>query len=237
MGFFDFLLSEEKKITKNRLRLTSKDSQAEDREAAAVWLAENGSPKALLALLSRFDMKLEHQLNDKGEKERVYGLVIGVGEPAVKPLRSWLKQCKQIQVPLKLYEALTDASTALDMVVKLLEVELARDDFKPEKKHALLVWLAERRDPRAFDAAAPFLGDFDENVRCTAVEVLVHQGDARAREPLERALARPDEDSGRLRHRIAEVFAQRRWELDDPDAVSAALPGGFAVKDGRIVAG
>jgi hypothetical protein len=235
MGFFDIFLSEEKKIGKNRLRLTSKDSQAEDREAAARWLADNKSPHALLALLSRFDMKLEHQLNDKAEKELVYGLLVAIGEPVQKPLRSWLKQCRHVSVPLKLLEELTDGPTAVQQVYKLLEAELARDDFKPEKKHALLVWLAERRDAGAIDAAAPFLGDFDENVRCTALEVLIHQGDDRAAPHLERAMLRPDEDSTRVKHRVAEIFAARRWVLSAPDAIAATLPKGFAVREGRVV--
>lgn len=236
MGFFDIFLSEEKKIAKNRLRLTSRDAQAEDREAAARWLAENGTPHALLALLSRFDMKLEHQLNDKGEKEFVFGLLTGVGEPAVKPLRSWLKQCKQVGFPLKLHEALTDGQATIEIVYKLLAAELARDDFKPEKKHALLVWLAERRDPGAVDAVLPFLADFDENVRCTAIEVLAHQNDDRIAGPLEDALVRDGEDSNRLRHRVADLFAQRRWPVQRDEAVAAVLPPGYSVRDGRVVA-
>ena len=82
MAFWDIFLSEEKKIAKNRRRRTSKDRQPEDREAAARWLADNGSPKALLALLSRFDMKLEHQLNDKAETDVVYGICVRLGDAA-----------------------------------------------------------------------------------------------------------------------------------------------------------
>ncbi|MEZ4322645.1 MAG: HEAT repeat domain-containing protein [Myxococcota bacterium] len=234
MSFFDFFLSEEKKITKNRHRLTSRDAQAEDREAAARWLASNGSPKALLALLSRFDMKLEHQLNDKGEKEFVYGLLHGLGEAAVKPVRSWLKQCRQVSVPLKLHAELTDTESTIKLVYKLLAAELARDDFKPEKKNALLVWLAEHRHEGAIEAAAPFLDDFDENVRCTAVEVLLTQQDDAAAEILERRASNPDEDSNRLRHRVAEVFSSRGWPVVDGEAFGKALPDGYSVVEGRV---
>jgi HEAT repeat protein len=236
MGFFDVFLSEEKKIAKNRRRLTSRDSQPEDREAAARWLAANGSPKALLALVSRFDMKLEHQLNDKAERDVVIAIVLQLGDAAVKPLRSWLKQCRSVSVPLRLLEELTDEASTITFVYKLLERELAREDFKPEKKHALLTWLGDRRHEGAVAAAAPFIDDFDENVRCVAAEVLIAQEDPAVAEILEARIANEEEDSNRLRHRVAEVFAARRWPLTDPSRMAGALPDGYQVSDGFVVA-
>ncbi len=235
MSFFDFFLSEEKKITKNRHRLTSRDSQPEDRETAARWLAENGKPKAILALLSRFDMKLDHQLHDKGEKEFVSSIVLELGDDAIKPLRSWLKQCKQVGIPLQLLSDLSDEETTMQTVYKLLAAELARDDFKPVKKNALLVWLTDHQHPGAIEAAAPFLDDFDENVRCSAAEVLIVQQDPAAAEILATRFTNEEEDSNRLRHRIAEIFAARRWEVPDPEAFEAHLPDGYAMRDGRVV--
>lgn len=237
MAFLDMFLSEEKKIQKNRRRLTSKDSQPEERETAARWLADNGTPRALMALLSRFDMRLDQSLHDKSEKEFTYALLASLGDAVVKPARSWLKQAKSVSIPLRLLEELTDERTALDTVYKLLAAEFARDDFKPVKKHALLVWLAERADGGAFDAAAPFMADFDENVRCTAAEVMIFQNDDRAAAILETAITKEDEDSNRLRHRFAEIFAGRRWPVSDTEAVSKVLPDGFAIREGRVVAG
>src|SRR5688500_14555006 len=98
--FFDFLLSEEKRIAKQQRTITNRDVQPEDREKAARWLADNGSPKALVALLTRFDMQLENGLKDKNEKEFVYSLLLGFGDAAVKPLERHLEKCRQIAVPL-----------------------------------------------------------------------------------------------------------------------------------------
>ena len=234
MAFLDIFLSEEKKIQKNRQRLTSKDAQAEDREAAARWLADNKSDKALLALLSRFDIRLDHQMNDKAEKEFLYTLAAGVGEPMLKPLRSWLKQCKLVSIPLKLYEELAGHERTVQAVFKLLRALMVRDDFKPQKKHTLLVWLAEHQVDGALEAATAFIGDFDEDVRCAAVEVLIKQG-VDVAEILERVMTKNTEDSNRLRHRIAEVFTSRGWKVGDPDAFQAVLPDGYAVRDSRVV--
>lgn len=235
MGFFDIFLSEEKKIAKNRRRLTSKDSQPEDREAAARWLANNGTPKALLALMSRLDMKLEHQLNDKAERDVLSAIILQLGDAAVKPLRSWLKQCRSVSVPLRLMEQLTDDATTIALVYKLLAAELARDDFKPEKKYALLSWLGDRKDPGAFDAALPFLDDFDENVRCMAAEVLIAQQNDAVAERFEARITNEDEDSNRLKHRVAEIFVSRRYKVANEEALKAALPDAYKISNGFVV--
>jgi hypothetical protein len=237
VGLFDFFQSEEKLIQKHHRRLTDRDATPEDREASAHWLTQNGKPQALLALLARFDLKLDHQLKDKGEKDQIFSLALGVGQPVHEPLRTWLGQCRHLAQPLQLYRELAGATATIDLALQLLERERAKDDFKPDRKKALLVWLAENRDPRLVQAAAPFLNDFDEYVRYAAVEVLVAQEAEAAREPLLARLMNPDEDSNRLRARVAEVFVQRRWPLGEAAAALAdRLPGGYALRDGRLVA-
>lgn len=236
MGFFDAFLNEEARIQKNQRTITNRDVQPEDRDAAARWLAANGKPKALVALLTRFDMNLENQLKDKNEKEVVYGLLEAAGAASIRPIERHLEKCRQIAIPLKLYVALQGDTAAVEKVVQLLEAERAKDDFKPQKKVDLLVWLVERRHSHAITAAAPFLEDFDENVRYAAMEVMAAQQDDAARIPLEHVLRNKAEESNRLRIRVAELFVQRRWPIADTDAVIAGAPTGYAVRDGRLTA-
>ncbi|MEQ1504915.1 MAG: hypothetical protein ABMB14_21970 [Myxococcota bacterium] len=233
MGIFDVFLSEEKRIQKNQRTLTNRDVQAEDREGAARWLADNGTPKALVALLTRFDMNLENQLKDKSEKDFAYGLLKGMGEPVIRPLERHLEKCRQIAAPLRMYLELKGEEPAILKVYELLETERKKDDFKPQKKMDLLVWLAERKHPGAIEAATLQLTDFDEGVRYSASEVIIAQGDEAGREPLAAVLRNPQEDSNRLKVRLAGVFAQRRWSLDDEAA--GHLPVGFSVREGRVV--
>lgn len=236
MGLLDFFLSDDKKIAKHQRRLTNRDAQPEDREASARWLVDHGSPAALLALLTRFDISLTHQMNDKAERDVVFGLAAEKGEAILKPLRQWLKRGRQFAMPLRLYQELTSAEDALVAVFEVLAYEREKDDFKPEKKRDLLIWLAQHRDPRVIDAASPFLADFDESVRYGAAEAMIAQGSEAARGPLLARMVHADEDSNRLRHRIAEVFAQRRWSVDEVDQAKLHVPESFAVRDGRIVA-
>lgn len=236
MGIFDVFLSEESRIQKNQRTLTNRDVQAEDREGAARWLADNRTPKALVALLTRFDMNLENQLKDKAEKDLVYALLLDLGDATVRPLERHLTMCKQIAHPIRMYVEMRGEQAATEKVFEILEHERNKDDFKPQKKVDMLVWLAERRHPGAIAAAIPMLEDFDEGVRYAAAEVILAQQDDAGRQPLEQVLKNAQEDSNRLRMRLAGVFATRRWPVDEPEVVGKYLPGGFTVRDARIVA-
>lgn len=233
MGLFDFLTAEGR--FKNHVRrVANRDAQPEDREASVRWLSKDGSAKALVALLSRFDINITSHLKDVAERDFTYQVLLNHRADLAEPLRHWLRQCKQFPRPLKLLEETEGEQAAIAMVFELLAVEAQRSALYPEKKRDLLVWLAERRHPGAFDAALPFLADFDENVRYAAIEVMLHQQDERARLPLLQALARPEEDSNRVRHQICEAAHQRRWSVADVD-LTGRLPAGFAVEDGRIL--
>jgi hypothetical protein len=238
MGLFDFFLSEEAQIKKNIARLTNRDSQPDDRDASAKWLAERNSPLALLGLLQRFDLALEHQLKDQAEKELVFDLLVAKGAQVLDPVRVWLRQCKSFAMPLRLLGEVGGREAAVEMGYELLKIELQKDDFKPVKKKALLVWLAEQRHAGASAAAAPFLADFDEGVRYSAVEVIAAQSGDEGRAALLELLAGTKEESNRVRVRVASVFVQRGWRVDDAGAgLVSVLPAEFKVRDGRIVRG
>jgi hypothetical protein len=236
MGFFDMFLSEEGRIQKNQRTITNRDVQPEDRDAAAQWLGSNGSPKALVALLTRFDMNLENQLKDKKEKEVVYSLLQKAGDATIRPLERHLERCRQVAIPLRLHVELKGEQAAVTKVLSILELERAKDDFKPQKKVDLLVWLVDRRHPHAIEAVTPLLEDFDENVRYAAMEVIAAQQDDAGRFPLETVLRNQAEESNRLRIRVAELFVQRRWPIADAAAVEAGMPPGYRIVDGRLTA-
>lgn len=235
----NFLLSEDRRIQKEQRRVTNRDLQPEDREAAYKWLADNGSGKALVALLTRFDMKLEHQMKDGDEKEYVFGLLLAHGpEKVERPVRAHLRRCRTIAMPLRLLSELKGDREAVEMAFELLDAERERDDFKPEKKIDLLVWLVDHKHERAVEVVSPFLRDFDEGVRFAAAEVLIGQGrDDQVRPLLEAVIANPKEESNRLRVRLYELFLKRGWKLDQPDQVAEGLASGWQVVDGRITRG
>ncbi len=233
MGLFDFWMSEDQRIARQQRILADRNQQAEDREKAARALADMKSPKAVVALLTRFDVSLENGLKDKAEKEFLYDLLKARGDDVLRPLDRHLEKCRSIALPLRLYVELKGEAGAIEKLFQVLEHERAKDDFHAQKKLDILVWLAERRHPGAIAAATPFLEDFDEGVRYAAAEVIANQQDDAGRAPLDKAICNPSEDSNRLKVRLADIFAQRRWPVSDP----AKLPAGYSLRDGRVIAG
>ncbi len=241
MGMFDFVTlsfgSKKKQLVLHAKRIKTKDAQQEDRQASAIWLAQEGSPEAIVGMLGRFEMTYEHLMKDAAEKDDVAELVVHLGQDAVRPLESHLGRCKNFARPLALYEQLTDQESAMGIVIELLNKE-AGSELRPEKKLHLLVKLAEYSHTEAVEAALPFLSDFDEGVRYTAAEVLINQTETdQIRNKLLGALANPSEDSTRFRGRLGEVAAARRWALGAHEEALASAPlTGFSIQSGRLVA-
>ena len=240
MGLFDFITggSIEKQIGKHAARLKKKDAQQEDRIASAYWLAEQGTVESIMGLLGRFEMTYEHQMKDASEKEVVSRLVRELGETAVPSIEHFLRKSRQFARPLALYQEIVGPERTLDILFELLEAEAKKSELKPEKKRALLIKLAEFTDDRIEAATLPFLEDFDEGVRFGAIEVLIAQGETDAiREGLLKVLGDPEEESNRVRVRVAEIAAGRSWPLGDALAfVTENPPSGWGVARGRMVA-
>lgn len=237
MGMFDFLMSPEKRLARHIRRLTNRDAQPEDRQASAEWLAGQGTPQAILGLLSRFDMKLDHDLKNTTEIEGMIALVVSLGSDAVEPLKAWLRQCKAVTQPLEILVRLEGERSGIEACYDILRREReAGNDFKPAKKRAVLIWLAERRVDDIVEHAAPFLTDFDEGVRYAAAEAIAASADDGGRLPLLQALAEPDEESNRFRARICDVFIQRGWSVaEQAETLPELLPSSYKVRGERLV--
>ena len=233
MGLFD-LFTHEGRLKRHALRVANRDAQPEDREASWRWLADDASPRAVYALLTRFDLSLSQQLKDQAEKDEVFRLLVGLGTRVEEPLRQWLPRAKNFALGLRLMTATQGAAAALTAAKELLGAEAKASAFHPEKKKALLIWLSDKSDPGIAELVMPLLADFDEDVRYAAVDLLAKQADERVAAALLEAWLRKDEDSQRVRHRRAEADAERAWALGGREP-GTRLPRGFEVQDDRIV--
>lgn len=233
MSLLDYF-TKEGRLKRHCRRMADRDTPPEDRDASAYWLFEEGSPKAIMGLISRFDLSITQQIKDHNEKEFVYEMLVRKGDETIVPLEAWLRQCKQFAWPIKLLEQLKGEEAAIQMVYWLLDQEYAKDGFQPEKKKELLKWLTDRTHAGTFDSAVRFVTDFDEDVRYAAAEVLLAPGTDNAREPLLAALANRDDDSNRLKVRLCDAFRSRGWSVAGAD-LEGCLPPGYAVEGNRIV--
>ncbi len=237
MGFLDIIFgSPAKQLERQCKRVQNINAQPEDREAAALFLAEDGTEMAIYGLLGRFDVRIENAMKDRNEKAFIFELLVALGEPVLEPAILFCKRCKNIANPLRLIEALGGTEPLLATALGMLDEEAEKEDYKPDRKRHLLVLLADQRDERIPDSAARFLDDFDEGVRYAAAQAVISQETEQASDKLLATLANPTEESNRLRVRIAEVVAARRWPLDPHvQALTDNPPHGFAVKGRYLV--
>lgn len=234
MGFLDFFRTgEAAQLKRHAKRLSNLNAQKEDRTASAYWLAENGSEEAIIAMLNRFNMTYEHRMKDTEEKQLVYDLLLGIGATVTKPVRQWVGQNPNFAFPLRLIDHFEGQDAAVGVLLDMLGREI--DPFKPEKKRQILIRLAEYRDPRIIERVPACLGDFDGDIRYAAAEALIAQETDSVRIDLARALANDQEDSNRLRDRIATIFVQRNWALGDfTEDIERNPPYGWSVTAGRL---
>lgn len=234
MGFFDFLTGGgESQVKRHAKTMMNRDAQVEERQRSAEWLFENATDEAILGLCNRFKFTTENHMKDVDEKELVYGYLVDLGPKAVGPVRDFMLRNAQFQYPLRVVEHFEGKEKAVDVLIEMLAKE--KDPFKPEKKRQILLRLADFNDPRARDAIAGELRDFDEGIRYAAAEALIGIDDPLVKEPLAQALAKSGEESNRLRVRIAEAFHQRNWPLGEhAAAVAQRPPTGFVVQGDRI---
>jgi len=235
MGFFDFLTGgEEGQMKRHAKRVKDLNAQLEDRQLSAHWLAEQGSEEAIFGLLGRFSVSYEQRMKDADEKRYLSELLLDMGDDVVEPIRKWSLKNQNFALPLATVGTLRGDSAVVDILMEMLGRET--DPFKPEKKRQILIMLAQHHDPRICERVPPCLMDFDEGIRYAAAEALLAQDTDDVIDDLGTALANRQEESNRLRVRIAEAFQQRGWVLGAHlEAVAERPPVGWRVKGDRLL--
>lgn len=233
MAWYDFFTPNS--IPKHARRVQDRDLQADDRMQSLRWLADQKSPEALYALCKRFDLQLDHQLKDRGEKDAVIDMLVDAGPLSVEAARTHALHSANFQNSVRVIERMEGPAAATAVLLELLSHERVENEFHPEKKRTLLLTLAERQDPRIVEGARRFLVDFDEGVRHAAIEAMVAQPGDEPREALLLALSNPKEESTRVRGRLAEIFATRQWPVGDDPWLLDHLPGGYFLVNGLLV--
>lgn len=233
MGIFDFLFSgsKESQFKRHAKRIANLNAQAEDREASAEWLAQEGSPQAIAALLKRFNINYEQRMKDVKEKDRIYKLLESLGNKVVEPSKEWMKKNPNFAYPIKLVLKFEGEEATILFLLELLSLE--NDDFSSAKKLQLLSHLQNYTHEEIAKQLPSYLNDFNEDVRFATIEALAAQKDPSTREALIQQMSK--EASNRLRHRIASLFSQENWSVSPhEELVSSKIPVGF-VLDGAFL--
>ena len=213
----------------------SKRAQAYDRQEAIAELCKMQSADAVEALLNRFTFATDPSITDQEEKEACFEGIIAAGREALEPVRAFAAKAESVALPMRVLKELLSEEELVDELL----VWLKRWDTEYAKfidpKLQMLQMLEEYSHPEIREAVEPFLQDANEPARFYAVAATIKQKDAAAVPPLLTLLL--DEESVRVRAKIADGFAALRWEVPEEqrDAVRKVLPPAYSVDgEGQI---
>jgi HEAT repeat protein len=237
------LFSKDRALKRAMDKVANKLAQSVDRFAAMEKLGKEGSEESLYALCRRFSFKYDKTIEDQTEKQWVVETLVSRGPAALPAVRRYMKEAKTLHYPLIVVGRVADLTAGLEIVDELLASEPPGYTRDPERRTDVIAWLGEWDEvaPEAVcKRVIPYLADFDENVRYKAVDCIALKPHQSAAEPVVTALVRPDEESRRLRVRMAEVLAENSWDLGPHKSDVAALlePGqalsGFKMHRDRL---
>jgi HEAT repeat protein len=191
--------------------------------------------------MKRFGMKYDKTIEDEQEKEWAFEVLVEKGAKVLPALKRYLDSAESISWPLRLLEkVVATKDEQIDVVAAVLERHEPGYERDPTKKVQLLTHIGAFKHARVAPLATPYLADMDEGVRYAAVEALLRQADEpNCRAPLVDQFVSPNEESLRLRIRIADGFAELGWPVGDQRAeIEKRLPDAFQIEgraaDARI---
>ena len=241
MGLFDLFKAGDKKgapkanpAAKWADRL-EKRAQNYDRQEAINALSEMGTSEAVEVLLKRFTFHMDPSITDQEEKDAAFRGILKAGRAAVAPVRAFAAKAESLAWPMKIMDELLDEPEYVEELLKWLERWDTEYAKFVDPKVQILTTLEEHKHPRIREEVERFLEDVNEPARFHAVSTLVAQEDAAAAPALARLLG--DEESLRVRTRIAEGLATRGWTVpeDEREAARKGLPPAYAIDaSGRV---
>ncbi len=223
MGLFDLLSKDGRArsaLDRSIKKVNDKWAQSADRFTAMEKLKEIGTEEAYDGLLKRFSYVYDKTIEDEQEKQWIETTLVGLGDRALPSVRKYILNGETVAWALRILGQIATPERALEIIDELIEREEPGYTRHPQKKIQFITWLGDWKGAKPADVArriVPYLADFDGDVRFAAVEALAHQqaDEADARGPLLDALNRPEEESRRIKVRIAEVLADLGWRVDD----------------------
>lgn len=230
MGLKDLFSAEGRqqwKLGRLRKKLTQRFGQPEDRERAALQLADIGTDDAVRILLQRFTFTTEKATADQDEKHLIVELLEDIGEKAAPVVREYIEKQIEVAWAVRALRKMQSSEEVNGFIFDYLDGATSEDE-EPRKLAEMIKALRKVQDARTVKVVAPLLEDYDDEVRFAAIETLQDAGQAEAREPMLERLVSDEEDSMRVKLRILEALESNGWEVKGyRKAVEEMLPEGW----------
>ena len=247
MGLFDFLgkrkeqsadggkAASDREMARFERLVSSKMTQNLDRQDAIRVLGEMGTARAARVLLKRFNWSMEPSITDQEEKEAAAAGIAAAGDAALEPIRQYCQKAESLHWPLRVLKDIVPEDALVDELLAVLDQFDTEYMRNPEPKIQLIERLETYPTEDVRIAVEPFIGDVNESVRFTAVGSVLAIGNAESAAALIAALE--DEESLRIKNKIAQGLAERKWPVpaELTGTCEGSLPDGFQLRDGRVV--
>lgn len=259
------LFSKERALQKTIEKATNKLAQQQDRWGALERLREEGSEEALFGLTKRWGVTSLKGVEDEVEKNWVVDVLVERGnaypaavdgqtteqrdagrkenqERVTAALVRFIKSSTELSLsyPLRVLEKVADHDKVIPIVDDIFKSEPPGYARFPDRRIDLIKWFSEwtgASEDEVIPRVTPYLKDFDENVRFTAIDGLSHHSTDKIAALLIEAILRPEEESGRIRRTIVEVLERKKVPLGARAQEVAALLKGPLAEDFKIEAG
>ena len=244
MGLFDLFKGSPKADGKPRSKGNAaakwadrieKRAQNYDRQEAIQALSDMQTAEAVTALLRRFTFHMDPSITDQEEKDAAFRGIVRAGKAAIEPVRGFAARAESLAWPMKITKALVEEGEYVEELLRWLskwDTEYAKFI---DPKIQILVALEDHRHEKIAHAVEPFLDDVNEPARFHAVATLLAQ---EAETIVPRLLqVMPDEESVRIKNKIADGLALRDWAVPDElrEPTRKVLPYAYSIDaEGRL---
>ncbi len=220
MGIFDSFKkfregSKQKSYEKCGDTLKNQVTTKEQRLEAIDGLSSGPAEQVIPQLLKRFDIVIDHGLQDNREKEMISELILGHKEAAKPFVRNAVKNLKRISWPLKMSEKLFVHEEYVSILLEnLVDEFVGFDDSVQERNIEIMLALKEVSHPDIVSKVKNQLKCRDESVRIAAVECLEAQSkhEAEAKSLIMELASHPlTDDNSRFIGLVRSIAQRHQW--------------------------
>jgi HEAT repeat protein len=198
--------------TKLKTVLTTKDDRLEAIDVLSKMPAEIAIPQ----LIKRFEMVVDHAIQDMREKEMVCDILLQHKEQAKPYVRESMAKARHIGWPIKLAERMFSADEFLSLLMEnMKENTVEFDEIGLDRNIEIMLALKEIQNEKIVQKALPFLQTRDDNLRMATVECLEAQGptSAEARTAIVELLKEPaTDDNSRFLGLVKGIVQRHNWQ-------------------------
>jgi hypothetical protein len=216
---------QEKSALKCGDTLNNKVTTKEQRMEAIESLAGMSPEVALPQLLKRFELVVDHGIQDNREKEMVEKIFLDQKDAALSVVRSAVMHSARVSWPIRLAEKLFAEAEYKSLLLDAVVTQSALfDDTVLERNVELLLALRELPDEKVIEKAAALLSSRDENVRLAALECLEFQGasSAQAKKIVLSLMNDPATDANsRFKGLIQNIIQKHNWAVAEESVTHA----------------